>query len=1006
MNNQLSDISALSSVSTQYRKFSKGQYIEYTQFNEFLDFFEDQDRLSRVLLQGVGIVCGLKPNLIYTNKLLSGIQLSQGVALTTDGDLLTLNNTSVVSGDLYVSDLKTISIKNKNYTHFKVYDNFKVNYPAFHENNGKGKQVELWELATTQEANSDFQPISNLSDLDDKYLLLYLENYEKEIKPCRGVDCDNHGVQQIRNLKVLITTATGINNIIGDDSVQLPPDPITGVVPSRIKDGIQPHPLFIEDVLRAEKQERVIVERLILENEIDTHFSSSHLKDLYLAALESNNYGEFIFEKINKISEIIGGQWVNHAAFKIVLQECFAEQMGFQYAYDVMKDLMDTYSEIIKFLPKSFTEAFPDLYSFPKHILLGKLISDTQLDSFRHQFYNSPVLDDEKATERVRTLINRFVQQAHNFRYSSSFEEEAQIKITPSQKLNPLSNKAVPFYYQVTEELLKSWNFDKTSNRSFRDNLGYEVSLLSSDIHIQNPLDFNIDKNSFYNIEGHQGMLYEEAFKQINDIRDKQQLGFDVMVLSLGELKDNKDLSKAYFNDYVEQHPGLEHKRGVERGGTFVMVYETIGKDSRVIADFALPYICCTPKANIKLSLPSTVVCAKSDRIPFTVFPTNGVVKAVVDTNLNGGVEVTNGLYFFNPAVVSPQLHDQEITFTVNGKPTNCSIKVIAQPDVKIVISSIIYPEAGSTATTVNFTVSGQNGQNFADYDYSWDFWDNGGWVTLAPDPKGHISYTFYNFTSTRIPTIRVNVNGGGCSQAIDISEWYDAPEVPETVIKSITFPAGGDCCHQVNKAPIAVARASQTTIQLPVDAVDLIGEFSSDPDDNIDSFSWTQVSPLPSTTNIVNPFDKNTKVMGLVEGVYVFRLKVTDIYGEIDTDDVTITVVKGDDRVPSLTEVSYEMTGAETIQVFKVGPNVSAGNKFWVKVYQVQLTILATSSDTPTTIAIKLADLINNTSEAQWKQFQSEIASPFPPKASASGVEVTIQLDTRNSFVGDASIS
>jgi hypothetical protein len=66
--------------------------------------------------------------------------------------------------------------------------------------------------------------------------------------------------------------------------------------------------------------------------------------------------------------------------------------------------------------------------------MLGKLILDTQLDSTRHQFYNSPVLDDEKAMQRVKLLVNRFKQQAQNFRYSKDFEDAAQIKIIPSKK--------------------------------------------------------------------------------------------------------------------------------------------------------------------------------------------------------------------------------------------------------------------------------------------------------------------------------------------------------------------------------------------------------------------------------------------------------------------------------------------------------------------------------------------------------------------------------------------
>lgn len=764
MNNQLSNIS------TQYRKFSKGQYIEHTQFNEFLDFFEDQDRLSRVMLQGVGIVCGLKPKPVYKNRVLKSIQLSQGIALTTDGDLLTLNKANKVSDELYVSDLKTISVDQKEYTHFKKYDNVKAEYPAFYD---AGKQVELWELATDSEKKSDFHPIEKLSDLENKYLLLYLENYEKIVKPCRGVDCDNHGVQQIRNIKVLVTNEDGIRYI-------------------RDKDKIQHHPLFEKDILKDVKLERVIIDHLISERGIDAGFSSSDLKNMYVSVLEKNKYGAGIFKNINTISNIIGIQLVNHEVFEAKLKEHLTQPTGFQYVYDVVKDLTNTYSEITALLPKAFTQCFPALVSFPKHIMLGKLTSNIQLDPYRHKFYNSPVLDDDKAAQRLRLLISRFAQQAKSFRYSHDFEDRTEIKITPSHKLNSLSNQAIPFYYEVSEEFLKTWNFDKTRNRSSGENLGYTTDLLSSDPHIQNPVSFNIDRNSFYNIEGHQGMNYQEAYEQIKRIRDRQQLGFDIVMLSFTELVRNKDLSKAYFNDYVEKNSGLEHLHGVEKGGTFVMVYETNGKETTVVADFSLPYICCTPKVKINLSLPGTTICAEAGRIPFTVFPFNGVVTADVDPRFNGGVELVNGLYFFNPQLVSPELHNQEIAFSVNGSPVDCSIKVISQPKVKIDVASVAYPEGSSVETKVSFRISGDN---VADYQYSWDFLGNGSFITLNPDINGNVSYSFYNLYPKRIPTIKVNIMGSGCSQNLVISDWYK--EIP-IVINSIQFPEGGNCCEGV----------------------------------------------------------------------------------------------------------------------------------------------------------------------------------------------------------------
>lgn len=780
MNNQLNNIPEkyrdfiqLSDVSTQYRKFSKGQYIEFTQFNEFLDFFEDQDRLSRVMLQGVGVVCGFKPELAYLNKKLSSIKLSQGAAVTTDGDLLTLNVTNKVSEELYVSDLKTISIDSKVYTYFKKYDNFKVNYPAFHDENGG--QIELWELATAQEATADFQPVANFPDLEDQYLMLYLESYEKEVKPCRGVDCDNHGIQQIRNLKVLVTTELGANYILQ-------------------KDRIQPHPLFMEDILGSVKQERVILERLIQEKGIETRFSFEDLKNMYAGILERSGYGEPVFRKVYEISKMFGLPVVDHLTFKSVLEECLSLPSGFQYAYDAVKDLTDTYSEIIKLLPKTFTKCLPDFASFPKHVMLGKLVSEIQLDPSRHRFYNSPVLDDEKAMQKVKALINRFNLQVQNFKYpirlindtivnEIPLEAESSIRITPSRKSEFLGNRAIPFYYQITEQFLKGWNFDKTSQRSFKNNLTYDADLLSQDPHIKKPLVFNIDKAPFYNIEGHQGMHYQEAFDQIKKIRDDQQLGFDVMLLSFKELLKNKDLSKAYFNEYVDKYSGLDHKHGVEKGGTFIMVYDNMGRDEIVVADFSLPYICCTPKVKINLSLPNTTICAKAEKIPFTVFPFNGIVTADVDSDLDGGVELVDGLYFFNPASVSQELHNQPISFSVNGKPTDCTVTVITEPQVRIVVEKVDLPESDSTSTVVKFKITGEH---FMDYQYSWDFLDNGSQVIQNPDPIGFVTYTFHNLSPRKIPTIKVKVIGGGCEQEVSLDNWYN-------VLSDISVDAGPD---------------------------------------------------------------------------------------------------------------------------------------------------------------------------------------------------------------------
>ena len=80
----------LSTITTQYRRFTKNQVLTEVNLNEVVDFFDDQDRLTRIYLSGVGIVCGFTVSLNNTQKT---ITVSQGTGITTDGDLFKLYNT-------------------------------------------------------------------------------------------------------------------------------------------------------------------------------------------------------------------------------------------------------------------------------------------------------------------------------------------------------------------------------------------------------------------------------------------------------------------------------------------------------------------------------------------------------------------------------------------------------------------------------------------------------------------------------------------------------------------------------------------------------------------------------------------------------------------------------------------------------------------------------------------------------------------------------------------------
>jgi hypothetical protein len=91
-----------------------------------------------------------------------------------------------------------------------------------------------------------------------------------------------------------------------------------------------------------------------------------------------------------------------------------------------------------------------------------------------------------------------------------------------------------------------------------------------------------------------------------------------------------------------------------------------------------------------------------------------------------------------------------------------------------------------------------------------------------------------------------------------------------------------------VNQAPTAAAGNNQT-ITLPVNTVTLQGS-GTDPDGNIASYQWTKLSG-PAGGAITTPNAANTIITGLLQGVYTFRLTVTDNNGATATDDVQVTV-------------------------------------------------------------------------------------------------------------------
>lgn len=112
----------------------------------------------------------------------------------------------------------------------------------------------------------------------------------------------------------------------------------------------------------------------------------------------------------------------------------------------------------------------------------------------------------------------------------------------------------------------------------------------------------------------------------------------------------------------------------------------------------------------------------------------------------------------------------------------------------------------------------------------------------------------------------------------------FDTFGLADCKIVTITVVGSG------NSNPTSNAGIDQT-IQLAKDSVTVNGSNSVDPDGTITTYSWSKISG-PGSFNIISPSSVSTKIKSLVQGVYTFRLTVTDNLGAVGTDDIVVTVV------------------------------------------------------------------------------------------------------------------
>lgn len=108
-----------------------------------------------------------------------------------------------------------------------------------------------------------------------------------------------------------------------------------------------------------------------------------------------------------------------------------------------------------------------------------------------------------------------------------------------------------------------------------------------------------------------------------------------------------------------------------------------------------------------------------------------------------------------------------------------------------------------------------------------------------------------------------------------------------------------------INIPPNANAGSNQT-ITLPTNSAILSGAASTDPDGSIVSWIWSQISG-PSISTLVILTSSSVNATNLVQGIYIFRLKVTDNSGDTGIATVKVTVNASTPNIPPVAHAGVD---------------------------------------------------------------------------------------------------
>ncbi|MGE0275627.1 MAG: Ig domain-containing protein [Nitrospiraceae bacterium] len=512
-----------------YPVFEANQVLSDLHLNEIFNYLDEQDRLTRANLIGIGIVCGLEISLQGTGAG-STIRLTRGCGVTSEGYLI------VEPDDVALMSYRAYIPPNE------------PDYPPFMDQSSDGKQFDMWELFPAGEP--DTTPLGSPDGfLGDKAVLLFLELKKEGLRNCSPNNCDDKGAKITATVRRLLIKVADLAKVIAAANQlegNLTLADLNSALSTRLSlpdvrlpryDVPSTSPVTSRDVLAAFL---AVFQTGKLALQTGTALTAAYnaFKPLLQAAYPSNPFAAFA------------------ATFGFLdgAPKTTAQVRFLPYYVDFFDDLLKAYDEFRWKGAELLCACCPPEGLFPRHLMLGVLSPGSVADAglYRHPFLASPAVGDcGERTEEVRRLFQRLVEMVAQFSNQPKLPEvksrsitDPQIRITPSRAGDvPLSDRAIPYYYKQggTPPLYRLWNLEQSRRNRAHHNLSYRSDeyVPAAPAFVTEALRYDLEPYNFLRIEGHLGKEYQDVLNTLLSLKVRYRLPIEIIALRAGTFDED-----------------------------------------------------------------------------------------------------------------------------------------------------------------------------------------------------------------------------------------------------------------------------------------------------------------------------------------------------------------------------------------------------------------------------------------------------------------------------------